>query len=126
MLEISVNLSKYKPKEKETKLQIMQSQLSREKNKLKRLYVLYAEGNDTVIELIKQAEEEVKRITVAIEEESKTAKNTQKKEFVYDNIKKLADVWDKIDKQSKNKILKTIISKIVIVNDNIEIQLKNF
>lgn len=126
MLEISVNLSKYKPKEKETKLQMMQSQLSREKNKLKRLYVLYAEGNDTVIELIKQAEEEVKRITVAIEEESKTAKNTQKKEFVYDNIKKLADVWDKIDKQSKNKILKTIISKIVIVNDNIEIQLKNF
>ena len=126
MLEISVNLSKYKPKEKETKLQIMQSQLSREKNKLKRLYILYAEGNDTVIELIKQAEEEVKRITAAIEEESKAAKNTQKKEFVYDNIKKLADVWDKIDKQTKNKILKTIISKIVIVNDNIEIQLKNF
>lgn len=76
--------------------------------------------------MIKQAEEEVKRITAAIEEESKAAKNTQKKEFVYDNIKKLADVWDKIDKQTKNKILKTIISKIVIVNDNIEIQLKNF
>lgn len=126
MLKISVNLSKYKPKEKETKLQMMQSQLNREKNKLKRLYNLYSEGNDTVIELIKQSEEEIKRITDAIKEESKSARNTQKKEFVYDNIKKLADVWDNIDKQSKNKILKSIISKIVIVNDNIEIQLKNF
>lgn len=56
----------------------------------------------------------------------KNPDNSQKKEFVYDNIKKLADVWEHIDKQSKNRILKTIISKIIIVNGNIEIQLKNF
>lgn len=58
--------------------------------------------------------------------ESKNAINTQKKEFVYENIKKLADIWDKVDKKQKNLILKTIIDKIVIVNGNIEIQLKNF
>ena len=43
-----------------------------------------------------------------------------------DEIKKLADVWDSIDKKQKNMILKTIIDKIIIVNGNIEIQLKNF
>ena len=56
----------------------------------------------------------------------KNPDNSQKTEFVYDNIKKLADVWEHIDKQSKNRILKTIISKIIIVNGNIEIQLKKF
>ena len=46
ILKISLDLSSYKPKEKETKLQIMQSQLDKEKIKLKRLYSLYADGND--------------------------------------------------------------------------------
>ena len=41
-------------------------------------------------------------------------------------LKKIADVWDGIDKKQKNMILKSIISKIVIVNGDIEIQLKNF
>lgn len=40
--------------------------------------------------------------------------------------KKIADVWDSIDKRNKNMILKTIIDKIIIVNGDIEIQLKNF
>lgn len=53
-------------------------------------------------------------------------RNKQKKEFVYENIKKIADVWNNIDKKQKNMILKSIISKIVIVNGDIEIQLKNF
>ena len=35
-------------------------------------------------------------------------------------------IWDKVDKKQKNMILKTIIDKIIIVNGNIEIQLKNF
>ena len=115
ILKISLNLSSYKPKEKATKLEIMQSQLDKEQTKLKRLYSLYADGNDTVLEM-----------KANVLSESKNAADAQKKEFVYENIKKLADVWDNIDKKKKNMILKTIIDKIVIVNGNIEIQLKNF
>ena len=37
ILKISLNLSSYKPKEKATKLEIMQSQLDKEQTKLKRL-----------------------------------------------------------------------------------------
>ena len=59
-------------------------------------------------------------------EEEKNERNSQKKEIVYANIKKLADVWEHIDKKAKNSILKSIITKIIIVNGNIEIQLKNF
>mgnify|MGYP000009353301 FL=1 len=126
ILKISLNLSSYKPKEKATKLEIMQSQLDKEQTKLKRLYNLYADGNDTVLEMIKESESLIKTMKANVLSESKSTANTQKKEFVYENIKKLADVWDNIDKKKKNMILKTIIDKIVIVNGNIEIQLKNF
>ena len=126
MLKISVNLSKYKPKEKENKIDIMQSQLDKEKSKLKRLYELYADGNDTVLDMIKDQESIVKNLDDSIKEEQKSGDNNPKKQFVYENIKKLADVWDDIDKPAKNKILKTIIDKIIIVNGNVEIQLKNF
>lgn len=126
MLKISLDLSSYKPKEKATKLEIMQSQLEKEQIKLKRLYSLYADGNDTVLEMIKELEKQIKDMKDNITAESKNAVNVQKKEFVYENIKKLADIWDNIDKKQKNMILKTIIDKIVIVNGNIEIQLKNF
>ena len=126
ILKISLDLSSYKPKEKETKLQIMQSQLDKEKIKLKRLYGLYAEGNDTVLEMIRCCEKSISELKGKIEIESKSSVNTQKKEFVYESIKKIADVWENIDKKQKNMILKSIISKIVIVNRDIEIQLKNF
>ena len=102
------------------------SQLDKEQIKLKRLYNLYADGNDTVLEMIKESESLVKIMKANVLSESKSTANMQKKEFVYENIKKLADVWDNIDKKKKNMILKTIIDKIVIVNGNIEIQLKNF
>lgn len=126
ILKISLDLSSYKPKEKATKLEIMQSQLEKEQTKLKRLYGLYADGNDTVLSMIKELEAQIKEMKANIAAESKNTANIQKTEFVYENIKKLADVWDNIDKKQKNMILKSIIKKIVIVNGNIEIQLKNF
>lgn len=126
ILKISLDLSSYKPRAKETKLQIMQSQLDKEQAKLKRLYNLYAEGNDTVLDIIKDCEKNISEMKSSINAESKNSVNTQKKEFVYENVKKIADVWDNIDNKQKNSILKSIISKIIIVNENIEIQLKNF
>ena len=126
MSQISLNLSSHKPKERESCLDILSKQLQKEKTKLKRLYTLYAEGNDTVLEMIKETESGIDELKLKIQNEMKSPDNSQKKEFVYDNIKKLADVWEHIDKQNKNRILKTIISKIIIVNGNIEIQLKKF
>ena len=126
ILKISLNLSSYKPKERETRLEILQKQYDKEKTKLKRLYSLYADGNDTVLEMIQESESKLSEIKEQVDRETENTEYTQKKEYVYEKIKKLADVWDHIDKPDKNKILKSIISKIVIVNGNVEIQLKRF
>lgn len=126
MLKISLDLSSHKPKKKETTLKIMQSQLDKELSKLKRLYGLYAEGNDTVLSIIQELEDKISIIKTNIVDEQKNSSCNAKKEITYQKIKNLADVWDSIDKKQKNMILKTIIDKIVIVNGNVEIQLKNF
>lgn len=126
ILKISLDLSEHKPKEKETKLKIMQSQFDKEQTKLKRLYGLYAEGNDTVLSIIQEIEDKISIIKTNIADEQKNGSCNAKKEITYQKIKNLADVWGSIDKKQKNMILKTIIDKIVIVNGNIEIQLKNF
>ncbi len=126
ILKLSINLSSHKKNEKESCLDIFNKQLEKEKGKLKRLYGLYAEGNDTVLELIRDSENNADELKRKINEELKKPDNTQKEKLVYENIKKLADVWDHIDKPSKNQILKSIISKIVIVNGNVEIQLNKF
>lgn len=126
IIKISMNLSGYKPKAKQTTLEILEKQADKESTRLKRLYDLYADGNDTVFDMIKSCEKKINGLKNDIKEEQKKIKNTQKKTFTYENIKKLADIWDHIDKSKKNAVLKTIIDKVIIVNDDVEIQLKNF
>ena len=104
----------------------MQSQLDKSKTKLRRLYELYADGNDMVLDMISNLENEIEISKERIKEESKNIQKENKKEYVYENIKNLADVWETIDKTKKNTILKSIISKVVVVNGNIDIQLKSF
>lgn len=124
--KISINVESYKPIQKESRLEQMYAQLSKDKVKLKRLYEVYAEGNDTVLEIIKDLESAIDNLKHDINVESKSETGTPKKEFVYDNIKRLADIWDNIEVDQKNAVLKSIIKKIKVVNTDAEIILKEF
>lgn len=125
ILQISANISEYKPRQKESKLEILQSQLEKEQSKRKRLYGLYAEGNDDVIGMIKEIEQTIEELKQDIVKESAIETDNVRKK-VFENIKNLADIWADIDKKQKNMLLKSIIEKIVISNGNIEIRLKDF
>jgi site-specific DNA recombinase len=126
IIKISLNLSSEKPVAKQSKIEILQSQIKKEENRRKRLFNLYADGNDDVLVSIKEINNTIKDLEEQLENEISNANINKKKSITYKNIKKIADVWDSIDKRDKNTILKSIIDKIVIVNGNIEIQLKNF
>lgn len=125
ILQISANIAEYKPRYKESKLEILQSQLEKEQMKRKRLYTLYAEGNDDVIGMIKDIEQSIEEIKVNIIRESAMETDKSRK-TVFKDIKKLADIWKDIDKQNRNTLLKSIIEKIIISNGKIEIRLKDF
>ena len=126
IMKISLNLSSQKPVAKQSKIEIIQSQIKKEENRRKRLFNLYADGNDDVLDMIKQSDDTINSLKEQLETELSSKEANKKKSVTYKNIKKIADVWDSIDKRDKNTILKSIIDKIVIVNGDIEIQLKNF
>lgn len=126
ILKISVNVTRSQISEKKSKLDILTSQLERERQKVKRLYVLYSEGNDDVVELIKEREREIESIKDHIKREQKEQANEPNKDLVFENIKKVADIWDHVSNAERNKILKSIINKIIIVNGEVDIILKNF
>lgn len=118
----------FKPEDvcgKESALSVLNKQLDGVKSKLKRLYGIYADGNDTVVEMISELESKAKELREKIAvEESKENRNEQ--QLQYEKVKKIADVWDHIDKKGKNQLLKSIVDKIIIVNGDIEIRLKNY
>lgn len=127
ILEISLNIKKSNIPERETELEIMKKHYNKEKNKLKRLYNLYADGNDTVYEMIKDKENEISEMLEKILKIQNQKNETSQKITMFENIKKVADIWDKIDNQAKNKILKSIIEKIVVnVNGDVDIYIKKF
>ena len=78
------------------------------------------------MDMIKQSDDTINSLKEQLETELSSKEANKKKSVAYENIKKIADVWDNIDKRNKNMILKSIIDKIIIVNGDIEIQLKNF
>ena len=107
-------------------MEVLNGKLESVNNKLKRMYNLYAEGNDTIIETIQELEKQKSEIKEDIEEElKKNIAKTNRAETVKE-IKKIADVWERIDKKGKNLVLKSIIDKIMVDKGNIEIRLKNF
>ena len=127
ILEISLNLKLSDlDKQNENKSQILEKQLESIRNKLKRLYVIYSDGDDTVLDVIDELKKDEKELKSQIEILKSEEINVPSMENTYKEIKKIADVWEHINNQSKNNILKSIIDKIVICNDSIEIKLKNF
>lgn len=126
ILEISLNIDNISKEKKVDILEVLNGKLESVNNKLKRMYNLYAEGNDTIIETIQELEKQKSEIKEDIEEElKKNIAKTNRAETIKE-IKKIADVWERIDKKGKNLVLKSIIDKIMVDKGNIEIRLKNF
>ena len=126
ILEISLSMSLNDLDKKDGKAEIYRERLEKLKAKVKRLYMMYADGNDTVVEMITELEEEIKKVKKDLEKEENKNPGKEDKKTYLDKIKKVADIWNDVDNKTKNNVLKSIIEKIIIINGNIEINLKEF
>ena len=123
--QIALNIDNVISEKKTNNIDILQKQFDEITNKIKRLYNLYAEGNDMVVDMIVELEKQRDTINKQLQKEIDKDKKRNDKDFKK-QIKKIADVWDNIDKKDKNTILKSIIHKVIIDKGDIEIQLKNY
>lgn len=85
------------------------------------MYLLYSDsGNDVLFGVIKDEEKRLNSLKVKLEDEIR--RENSNKESKIKRIRKMSDIWDELDTQEKNKILKECIEKIIITDDDIEIR----
>ena len=103
-----------------SKKELIEKEMKSTIDKLKKLYELYATSeSETLLEVIGKSEKRVKELRRELDRETrKKSLNTPER---IEKIKKISDVWDKLDVKEQNKILKECIDKIVITDGNIDI-----
>lgn len=122
--DISINIDNYIPNNPFDMVDTLKQQLDSYSSKLKRLYLLYAEGNDSIVDAIKEVEEQKQKTKEELAKIETKPKDS--KDIILSRISTLKEVWGNTNDEQKNRILKTIIDRILITNDNVEIQLKEF
>lgn len=103
-----------------SKKELIEKEMKSTVDKLKKLYELYATNeSETLLEVIGKSEKRVKELRRELNKETREKSlNTPER---IEKIKKISDVWDKLDVKEQNKVLKECIDKIVITDGNIDI-----
>lgn len=119
--KFSINIEKAEAKE--SNRSIIEKEIKKTTDKLKKLYSLYAESeSDTLLSVIEEEEKRLKSLKNDLDNEIR--EDSSKKEVKIEEIKNMANVWDTLDAKEKNKILKECIEKIAITDGDIEIYFK--
>lgn len=107
----------------ESNRKLIEAAIEKSNSKIKKLYHLYAENeNDNLLEVIREEEERVKELKRDLQEEIK--KEADNRSLDLKEIKRVADVWDMLSNQEKNRVLKKCVDKVVIDGDDIKIYFK--
>ncbi len=108
--------------EGESVLEILKSQLSSARTKLRRLYDLYGDSGD---ELLLSAIRDRKKTLSALEDRIKEEENTQKEEAARqktrEEISAVRDSWPYLSMREKKKVIKSCVDKIVITDDVVDV-----
>lgn len=119
--QFSVNLDGVENKESNRKF--IESSIHKCSLKIKKLYSLYAENDsDNLFEVIQEEEDRLKELKKELNAE--VEKESLVKEEEIEKVKRMADIWESLSNQEKNKILKICIEKVVVTDDDIAIHFK--
>ena len=105
--------------------QILKSQRSELEKKLKRLYNLYAMGEDDVlISSIQEVKKEIALLNVKIEAETERLAITARMQETQEQLDKLEECWPYMTTAEKQNILRSAINKVVITDDHVHVDFK--
>ena len=104
----------------ESKTAIIEDAIKKSNAKIKKYYSLYAENeSDNLLELIQEEEKRVSELKVELQSEIAFEKSVDAGRI--EEIKRVSDVWDKLNSQEKNKVLKKSVDKIIITGEDVEV-----
>ena len=89
--------------------------------KLMRLYELWSEGNDTLMVVIHSLEEKLRAAKKREAEEAERELERRSGEEAFDKINSVRDVWDRLDTPQKRTLIRSVVDKVLIFRDKINI-----
>lgn len=89
--------------------------------KLKRLYELWSEGNDTLMGVIKDCEEKLDKARKREKRLKEKEKKSEKREEAIGQIKGIKDIWEHLEMREKRAIVRSVVDKVVVFDGKINI-----
>ena len=106
-------------------MEVYQEQLKIAENKLRRLYTLYAEsGDEYLLETIGKQKNEIAQLKAQIEEEQRRLERKEDAVDIHERIRTIAGIWDLLSQKERIAAIRSIVEKIVITYDAVEIVYK--
>lgn len=104
----------------ESKTAIIEDAIKKSNAKIKKYYSLYAENeSDNLMELIQEEEKRLSELKADLQSEISQEKSISPNKVK--EIKRVSDVWDSLESEEKNKVLKQCIDKVVITGEDVEV-----
>ena len=100
------------------------TQRDAEKNKLKRLYTLYAAGDDALIEAIEDQRKSIARIEKSIEAEEEKVKSSELPSSKTKNISTILDAWSIMNYEERRAAVLKWINAVVVDDGKITVDFK--
>lgn len=105
--------------------QILKDQRSDLEKKLKRLYNLYAIGEDDVlVSSIQGVKKEISQLDQKLKAESERSAITKHMQETQEQLNTLQECWPYMTVAEKQNILRSVINKIVITDDHVHVDFK--
>ena len=105
---------------RENKKSVLEKEIKKTVDKLKKLYALYAESDtDTLLSVIQEEEKRQKSLKIELEETIR--RESTDRNMKVEKIQKISAVWDSLTPKKQNKILKECVEKVVITDGDIDI-----
>ena len=102
----------------------LRARLEAEKNKLKRLYALYASGDDALLELIDEQRDIVTGIEKSIAVEEEKLRSTQQLQSSCENISTILDAWDIMNYAERRAVVLEWINAVIVSEGRITVDFK--
>lgn len=102
----------------------LRARLDAEKNKLKRLYALYASGDDALLELIDEQRDIVAGIEKSIAVEEEKLRSTRQLQSSCENISTILDAWDIMNYAERRAVVLEWINAVIVSEGRITVDFK--
>lgn len=109
-----------KSQKTESKASIIEDAIRKSNAKIKKYYSLYADNESSnLLELILEEEKRVSELKDELQSEIDSERSSSADRI--NEIKRVSDVWDKLNSKEKNRALKKCTDKVIITGDDVEV-----